>query len=216
VGIQKLAAWATIGSFFVSFIALVYLVWPKDPNRGNPGVSSLPLSVWILVCALLIAGILHFAAAVIQRKEVPVIGPVPAPSPSPLPVTVPAAVSLPSIRVEGRNFVSASVTPEYLLSLFEDHTSIQAQRLIEPFIGKWMSVSGSLDEVISSNPKSAQVTFSGRGLSSNLARIYMYFRTEDSVERLSILRRGDGMIVVGQITLVNAVQLDLDNCELEV
>jgi len=84
-----------------------------------------------------------------------------------------------------------------------------------PFIGKWMKVSGNLEEVISRTPQFAQVTFSGRGFKSELAIVYMYFRTEDSIDGLSILRRGDHMIVIGQITLVNAVQLDLDNCERE-
>jgi hypothetical protein len=39
------------------------------------------------------------------------------------------------------------VSPEYLMSLYADHTSMQAQKLIEPYIGKWIKVSGPLDDV---------------------------------------------------------------------
>jgi hypothetical protein len=129
--------------------------------------------------------------------------------------SVSGTVPLPSTRGDERIFVSASITPAHLLSFFKDRTSIQAQKLVAPFIGKWMKLSGNLDEVLSSNPSRAQVTFSGRGLGSELACVYMCFRTEDSIDRLSILKRGDSMAVVGRITHADAIQLDLDNCELE-
>jgi len=57
-------------------------------------------------------------------------------------------------------FVGENVTPKYLVSFFEEHTSIQASQMAKPFIGKWMKISGRLNEVISSKPEhGAQLSF---------------------------------------------------------
>jgi hypothetical protein len=123
------------------------------------------------------------------------------------------SASLPA-RVGGRAFVGASVTPEYLTGLFKGHTSIQAQKLIEPFIGNWMAISGSLKEVMSSSPDYAQVTFWGRGVFDNLSTVYTYFRSKESIARLSILRPKDSITVVGQLKEISNIAVNLDNCEL--
>jgi hypothetical protein len=44
--------------------------------------------------------------------------------------------------------------------------------------------------------------------------IYMYFRQPDRTDRLSILRRGTKLTVLGQIKEVRAYEFHLDNCEL--
>jgi hypothetical protein len=214
--IQKVAAWANVGSFAVGCIALYFVFPSQHPQMVEKGaatqaVNPLHPSMWIFLITLLVAGLLHLTAAVIQRKGVHTLAPLTAASSS----LVPASVSSQSTQVGGRNFVGASITPEYLVGLFKEHTSIQARKLIEPFTGKWMRVSGQVNEVISSSSDLAQVTFSGRGLTSDLAGIYMYFRTKDSIERLTILRRGDSLTIVGKIRDVSAVQIDLDTCELE-
>jgi hypothetical protein len=82
--------------------------------------------------------------------------------------------------------IIVDVTPEYLMSLFAEHTSIQAKRLIEPYIGKWMRVSGPLGNV-SNNEYFAQIVFEHRP--SSHTQIYMYFRQPDRSDRLSVLRR---------------------------
>jgi hypothetical protein len=209
---------SSIGTFVLTIVIVALMVLPMlhgSAETAAPG--NHPAIGWVmpavLAVCLLLAGLLNLLAARSRSLNLPAM-PLPAPTPSfsgPTPADVPTPVDS-----EERIFVGANVTPELLLSFFKEHTAIQGQRLIEPFIGKWMRVSGNLSEVISSDPKRrAQVTFSGRGLRSDLADIYMYFRTADSIDRLSILRRGDSMTVVGQIVLVNPVQVDLDNCELE-
>lgn len=214
--IHKAGALANIGNFAVGCL-VVYLMWPsRHPQVAEKGaavspVTSLHPSMWIFLVGLIVAGFLHFGAAVIQRKGIHTLAPIAVPSPN----LVPVSVSHPATQVERRDFVGASITPEYLVCLFKEHTSIQAKKLIEPFTGKWMRVSGNLGEVISSIPALAQLTFSGRGISSDLAGIYMYFQTEDSIERLRILRRGDSLTIVGKIRDVNAVYVDLETCELE-
>ena len=103
------------------------------------------------------------------------------------------------------------VEPDYLMGFFDEHTSIQAQRLIEPYIGKWTRVSGPLGDV-RNNEYFSQIVFDRpRG---TYTTIYMYFHQSDRSDRLSILRRGTKLTVLGQIKEVRAYEFHLANCEL--
>ena len=46
---------------------------------------------------------------------------------------------------EPREFVDT--TPEYLLGLRKDLSSFQYSKLVEPYIGKWLSVTGTVDNI---------------------------------------------------------------------
>ncbi len=56
-------------------------------------------------------------------------------------VVVPTAVT----KSGTRQFASAN--PEYLADFFKQHTTIQAEKLLAPFIDKWMRVLGSFGDV---------------------------------------------------------------------
>jgi hypothetical protein len=229
--IQKIAAWSNVGSFLVGCLT-IYLVsrpqhLPTTPENGvavQP-VTSIHPAIWIFLIALFISGLLHFFAAVIQRKQLHALPLIPAlppqaavPSfPEPVPDSVPSlkTVFSPPATVAGRTFVGSSITPEYLVGLFEGHTSIQARKFIEPFIGKWMRLSGELEEVSGSRPNFAILQFSGRGLRGGGAGVFMFFQTEEWVSRLAILRRGDRLTVVGKIENVISIRVELESCELE-
>jgi hypothetical protein len=103
-------------------------------------------------------------------------------------------------------FVGRNITPGYLLSFFRDHTSIQATKLTEAYIGKWMPLHGKLGEVIYSTAYTTQVTFKSTS-------VFMYFH-EPWIDRLTILRRGDDLMVIGQIKSIDLLSVHLDNCEL--
>jgi hypothetical protein len=65
-------------------------------------------------------------------------------------------------RMSSRTFIG--VTHAYLVGLFENHTDVQAQKLLEIYIGKWMRISGQLGNVMSSSPYFVQVTFERKPL----------------------------------------------------
>jgi hypothetical protein len=121
---------------------------------------------------------------------------------------VPVPIALPKMRT----FVD--VTPEYLIGFFGvGHTSIQAQRLAEPFIGKWMKISGSLGDVLGDSAPLGLVIFEGRSMfDRNL--VNMFFKSPEWLNRLSTLKRGDSITVVGEIKEVNSLSVKLDNCEI--
>jgi len=120
---------------------------------------------------------------------------------------------------ESRVFVGESTTPEYLISIFQEHTDIQGAQLTAAYLGKWMKVSGSLGNVISSAPTRAQLTFErpevplAERASSYYIDLFMMFR-EPWIDRLAILKRGDRLTVIGQIQRVDRVSIQLENCEL--
>lgn len=103
------------------------------------------------------------------------------------------------------------VTPEYLLGLFRQHTSIQAQRLIQPFLGQRMRVSGVIGDV-SATSNFVSLVF---GTDGHLdPRLRMYFDLEWA-DRLAVLPRGTQLTVVGRIDEVSKGGLELEDCELE-
>jgi hypothetical protein len=116
-----------------------------------------------------------------------------------------------------RHFVD--VTPDDLIGFFrDDQTSIQSNRAVEPFIGKWMKVEGDLGEVLSSfGSDSAQVTFATSIFTGEWGRFkgfYMIFKDKKWVERLYCLTKGTHIAVQGQIDRVDKLSVQLNNCEL--
>jgi hypothetical protein len=114
-----------------------------------------------------------------------------------------------------------NVAPAYLVDFFKEHTDIQANRLLEPYIGKWMRVSGPLGNVMSSSGVRVQVTFQHKPLfereSEGMAdwlTIYMYF-PEATKDRLALLPRGTPITVLGRIRDAGAASIELEDCELE-
>ena len=118
-----------------------------------------------------------------------------------------------------RVFVGESITPEYLISIFQEHTDIQGARLTEAYLGKWMKVSGPLGNVMSSSPIQAQLTFKRPEVPLTertwfyYTDLFMMFK-EPWIDRLTIAKRGDKLTVIGKIERIDGVSVQLENCEL--
>lgn len=106
-----------------------------------------------------------------------------------------------------------------MLSFFEEHTGIQAAQMAKPFIGKWIKLSGRLGEVLASTPQyGAQLTFQRddvKGERDCPHNIVVYMRFDPPWhDRLAILRRDDQLTVIGQISTIAPLVLNLVHCEL--
>lgn len=123
--------------------------------------------------------------------------------------STPAAAEEPTtprvIVVGGRTVVN--VTPEYLTGLFEGHTVVQGEKLIEAYIGKWMKVSGRVGDI---HPN--QVTFERANPFSRYFVVFMY-PSALWLEQLSVLRISDTITVIGRIERVNRIEVHLRDCE---
>jgi hypothetical protein len=136
---------------------------------------------------------------------------------SPLPASLfpaaPPAVQGRLPKTQQRVFVGKEVTPKYLNKLLEGRTKIQAQALVDIYVGKWMKVSGKLATVSSPSEPSftMQVTFKTKTLEFN--DLYMFFSSKWR-DRLAIMTIGQQITVVGKIDEVNAFGVQLKECEL--
>jgi tRNA_anti-like len=113
---------------------------------------------------------------------------------------------------KARVFVPSNVTPERLLSFFEDNIAINATELTKRYIGQWMPVTGALRNVTAYG----QVSFEKNATPLtwfDYADILCYFR-ESKIDDLKILKRGDKITVIGQISRIGKLDLELYNCEL--
>jgi hypothetical protein len=124
-----------------------------------------------------------------------------------------------------RIFVGANITPVYLMSLSHEpgRTSAQAAVLVEPFMNKWMRVSGVMSDVnytyVEGERSFVTMTFKKDSSIDPTtwlyhASLYMYFR-KDWIDRLLILKPGDQLTVIGKIDKVYGYNVSLDFCELE-
>jgi hypothetical protein len=105
-------------------------------------------------------------------------------------------------------------TPEHLVGLYREHTSVQADSLASPFIGKWIRISGPLNDA-QSFKYFVQVTFGDRTLVADKSHVYAYFDHKPWADRLAMLRRGDTVTLIGRIKSVDAGSLHVEHCELE-
>ena len=107
-----------------------------------------------------------------------------------------------------------NVTPEDLTGFFKgDHTSTQAGKMVEAYIGKWMKISGPVGDVSGSTALVRQVTFAGRSIFS-YNHVLMYFYKQELFDQLSTLKPGDNITVIGQIAQVSSQDVRLENCEI--
>lgn len=111
--------------------------------------------------------------------------------------------------------VIANVSPEYLCGFFEHHMTIHAQKLIAPFVGKWMKISGRLENV---NDYSEYLSVSLEEYLPPNIHVIFYFNS-DCKNRLEILKPGDQISFIGQIPKPNPNThskrfMILEECEL--
>lgn len=168
-----------------------------DPNHWLTKIILHPqLGLVISVSGLVLLLLLIVSEKpVAKAHEIPPAAPIPPTLPTPNITT----------KLVGSRIV-VDVTPEYLTGLFSQHLNVQAKRLIEPYIGKWMKLSGPLGDVYFNQVTFAHSLF-GR------ATVFMY-PSEGFIDRCSVLLRGTHIEVIGRIKDVDVLAVHLENCEL--
>ena len=120
--------------------------------------------------------------------------------------------------------VMVDVTPEFLTGLYKGHTTVQGDKLAADYMGKWMNVSGPLDDVFplaytgtfewyKEVEWTFQVTFGNRGFAYDLSTVFARFN-KDWFDRIQLIQPGNNIFVVGQIVDIDGIHVDLWNCEL--
>ena len=99
-------------------------------------------------------------------------------------------------------------TPAFLTQFFKQHASIQAKKLVQPYLGKWIKLSNVTVSDIEAQSQRYRVP----AHCADGEMVFMYF-DEKWFERVSILRRGSQIAIIGRITSLENF-LTLDNCEI--
>lgn len=107
---------------------------------------------------------------------------------------------------DGRIFVER--TPEQLSGIYENRLAIEADRIFDRYRGKWLRVSGLVDNIQSVLPKKTMVTFQN-------PYVAMFFEDKKQVDRVSVLQEDQSVTVIGKIVEAGRTRLMLDECELE-
>jgi hypothetical protein len=215
VNLHNAGAWANIGSFFIGCLA-VYLMWEAQqptPTVGSSGVGppgTINPAVWIFLFGLVGAGALHFAAVIIQGRQLRMSGR--QNSGAGLQTKTDEASKASSVHPPERMWVGPNVTPVYLQGLGDARTTREAQKLEEGFIGKWMKLSGIVFDVeeYTSEPHVTRVDLQQPGIRWPVGLEF----DEKWHGHIIALRVGDKINVLGQIQAVNRLGLHLHNCEL--
>ncbi len=129
----------------------------------------------------------------------PIAGPCETPQIEPSPIT--------NERVGGREFVQ--VSPEFLATLIARNTSVQGQRLVQGFIGKWLRVTGEVGNVAAYGDKTSVVSFYYYPRKENGPDFYAVSMWFDPTwtDRTVVLTKGTRITVEGKIRDVDSTDI---------
>jgi hypothetical protein len=95
-------------------------------------------------------------------------------------------------------------------------TDIQAHKLVRPYYGKWLRLSGALDSVERWSESRRYSYVSLRNFIPPEAHVLFRFRDKQVLgNRLALLATGTEITVIGEIQSVTENYITLDMCELE-
>lgn len=109
-----------------------------------------------------------------------------------------------------RVFIPTDVTPQTLMGMFEGKTTVSARRLVQPYLGKWMKISGRFQNL----GTLGSATYSVR-LSTRFDHAYLFYFSKESWEhQLELLQIGQQVALVGKVTKIDEWSIVLEDCEL--
>ena len=102
--------------------------------------------------------------------------------------------------------------PENLMQIYKGRTNLQADKLAEAYIGKWIIVSGDVYNIVDvgllSFPSRTLVMF------TNTSSHVIGMTFDGKADELRLLRPGNHIKVVGQIKTIQETTVQIENCEL--
>lgn len=112
---------------------------------------------------------------------------------------------------EAEKQIMVSVPIGQLIDSVADHTMAEADRLMAPYIGKWIRVSGLVDDVT----EEAAYWLVFIQLPESHRLVALSFNTQTSMNQVSVLRKGEQLNVLGKIKKISSVGTPtLSNCEI--
>ena len=120
-----------------------------------------------------------------------------------------------TIGSDGRIFIKHP--PLYLLYLCKDITAVEASRLMKPYFGKWLYVSGRLDDVHEYGGKwhvAVDIVTGIKGLTAGFRQADLTFDSTKWADYLGLLAKGSPVYAIGVVREFSSFGVVLENCEL--
>ena len=107
-------------------------------------------------------------------------------------------------------------TPDELVDLVRGLTDVEAKRVVEPHIGQWLEVEGSVRDVQSLAMYPHEYMLVSAETSKDRLNVHLYFSADTWGPHLRSLRIGDRISAIGKIERVTSWSgsLSLRECEL--
>jgi len=171
-----------VSIFFGSFVAVLYRMHGHFSNPASMRVLSPTMN---------------------RRTGAPIV---------PLPAVSGATPSIASPRTDasGRIFVGGNTTPVSLSEFFKNHTSMEANRFIEPYLGKWIDISGKIREIAEYSDDTIIIYLDIESSSTLLVSGEFGVSWKD---KIAIMRKGDQVEIRGSIKRVSSGIFSMVNCE---
>jgi hypothetical protein len=106
--------------------------------------------------------------------------------------------------------------PREIMKVIRQNTTIQAEKLVRPYHGKWLRLTGPVRDIGAwhADASFAQVTL--QNFCSGDSYVFFHFNDEAIVQnRLSLLNVDTKITIVGKITEIYALGITLSECKLE-
>jgi len=189
--------------------ATLYVAYKAISDTPGAAVTPVTHPAGIQNYGLVVVGltvactcILNFIALRRQPHRVPYRPSQPIPSPS-VPAQSIASAGQPTTS---NDKITVDVSVDYLVGLCSGLTTLQAEQLTRPYIKKWMTASGIIEDL-------GQRSADEIGLLFEHSYLSVWFDKEWH-DRLSVLKRGDRITIRGQIITVKINAVRLDHCEI--
>jgi|SRR5579859_1612084 len=117
-----------------------------------------------------------------------------------------------SVSVPSRIFLPDDINAEYLTGLYKTNTALQADGLAAPYRGRWMRVSGSVDNVSEEYGVFTISAFFPESRQPHRAVVLLRF-DKRRADQVSLLKRGSALKAIGKVDIVNAAGVSLADCE---
>jgi hypothetical protein len=117
-------------------------------------------------------------------------------------------VEQPPTVTDERVFLGTEVTIQTLRRIDLNRTTLEAERLKIPYLGKWMKVIGALETIVET-PTGSNVLVDCH----EAGLIFLSFG-KDWGDRLSILNKGTEIVGIGKLSVIQLTHIFLEKCEL--
>ena len=120
----------------------------------------------------------------------------------------------PDKKIENKNDrIMLDVTPKYLVSLYSEHVTLQANALAKAYLGKWLKISAEFDDVRKVMDGRLMVSFGKPFLILSGVSVYAFFSKQWD-DHLRTIRRGKKITVLGRVSSIDRSTVHLDDCEI--